>query len=255
MDTYNFLKTKTWTLLLALILSFFVFLQAFTPDVAYRGFRPYKVALSLSTSDEFKVGQVKWYDRNKGFGFISVDESYGGGDVFVHQSQIKMEGFRKLDRMEKVRFLVDIDPERGQPFAHNVILVHSEDNVGSGNSKDLKDNLVEAMDSFKAENLTAEAEVEADEMIISEKKKKTDEAAMEAEVVSKVEAEIEAEVSSITIPKEKTKDEAIETGSAKKSQAEADKMAEKEQDAVKKAPAEKQNPNDWGAKLKDLFKF
>jgi CspA family cold shock protein len=53
------------------------------------------------------VGIVKWFNAEKGFGFIAVD---GGDDVFVHFSALKMDGYKKLDEGEKVSF----DIERGQ---------------------------------------------------------------------------------------------------------------------------------------------
>ncbi|HZS20137.1 MAG TPA: cold-shock protein [Pseudonocardiaceae bacterium] len=46
-------------------------------------------------------GTVKWFNADKGFGFISQD---GGADVFVHHSQIDTRGFRSLDEGQRVQF-------------------------------------------------------------------------------------------------------------------------------------------------------
>jgi cold shock protein len=46
-------------------------------------------------------GTVKWFNAEKGFGFISQD---GGDDVFVHHSQIDTRGFRSLDEGQRVQF-------------------------------------------------------------------------------------------------------------------------------------------------------
>ena len=47
-------------------------------------------------------GTVKWFNSEKGFGFIAVDE--GGDDVFVHYSEIQGNGFRSLDENQRVEF-------------------------------------------------------------------------------------------------------------------------------------------------------
>jgi CspA family cold shock protein len=47
-------------------------------------------------------GVVKWFNAEKGFGFISVDG--GGPDVFVHFSAIQGEGYRTLDENQRVEF-------------------------------------------------------------------------------------------------------------------------------------------------------
>ena len=60
-------------------------------------------------------GTVKWFNSEKGFGFIEVD---GENDVFVHFSAIQGEGFKTLDEGQKVEFEV-VDGNRG-PQAANV---------------------------------------------------------------------------------------------------------------------------------------
>ena len=48
-------------------------------------------------------GTVKWFNAEKGYGFITVDD---GQDVFVHYSNIDMTGFRVLEEGQKVEFTV-----------------------------------------------------------------------------------------------------------------------------------------------------
>ncbi len=50
------------------------------------------------------VGSVKWFNAEKGFGFITPDD--GGEDVFVHHSAIQMEGYRALSEGQRVEFEV-----------------------------------------------------------------------------------------------------------------------------------------------------
>ena len=60
-------------------------------------------------------GTVKWFNAEKGFGFIEVE---GGNDVFAHFSAIQGDGFKSLDEGQKVEFEV-VDGNRG-PQAANV---------------------------------------------------------------------------------------------------------------------------------------
>ncbi len=62
-----------------------------------------------------KKGTVKWFNAEKGFGFISVD---GEDDVFVHYSAIQTEGFKTLEEGHAVEFEV-VDGAKG-PQASNV---------------------------------------------------------------------------------------------------------------------------------------
>jgi CspA family cold shock protein len=50
------------------------------------------------------VGSVKWFNAEKGFGFITPDD--GGADVFVHHSAIQTEGYRDLSEGQRVEFEV-----------------------------------------------------------------------------------------------------------------------------------------------------
>ena len=54
-------------------------------------------------------GTVKWFNPEKGFGFISNYD--GSGDVFVHFSAIQIEGYKTLAEGQKVTFDVEADPK------------------------------------------------------------------------------------------------------------------------------------------------
>ncbi|MFP1627977.1 cold-shock protein [Streptomyces sp. 5K101] len=62
------------------------------------------------------TGTVKWFNPEKGFGFIAQDS--GGPDVFVHYSAINATGFRELTEGQKVQFEVVQGPKG--PQAENV---------------------------------------------------------------------------------------------------------------------------------------
>ena len=61
-------------------------------------------------------GTVKWFNADKGFGFIAQDD--GGADVFVHYSVIQTNGYKSLDENQKVTYDVRQGPKG--PQAENV---------------------------------------------------------------------------------------------------------------------------------------
>lgn len=63
-------------------------------------------------------GTVKWFNADKGYGFISNDD--GGEDVFVHFSSISGEGYKSLTEGQKVTFETQTDPRNGKLRAVNV---------------------------------------------------------------------------------------------------------------------------------------
>lgn len=57
-----------------------------------------------------ELGKVKWFNNQKGFGFISTkaegdaEDDFTGPEVFVHYSGLRMEGFKSLEENQKVKF-------------------------------------------------------------------------------------------------------------------------------------------------------
>ena len=66
------------------------------------------------------TGTVKWFNREKGYGFISREN---GDDVFVHYSSIQGDGFRNLEEGDPVEFAVESSPKG--PHATEVTVVTS----------------------------------------------------------------------------------------------------------------------------------
>ena len=64
------------------------------------------------------TGTVKWFNSQKGFGFIAPDD--GGNDVFVHISAVERAGLSGLAEGQKVSFDIKTDPKRGKSSAENL---------------------------------------------------------------------------------------------------------------------------------------
>merc|ERR1712066_1190721 len=92
--------------------------RAFLAHSAPASARKINIAMSDSESEgELKKGKVKWFDVEKGFGFIEVE---GDQDYFVHQSVIYAPGFRSLAEGEDVEFKVGTDDRTGKLKALDV---------------------------------------------------------------------------------------------------------------------------------------
>lgn len=63
-------------------------------------------------------GTVKWFNTQKGYGFIQPDD--GGNDVFVHISAVERAGLRQLDDGQKIAFEVVADKRTGRSSADNL---------------------------------------------------------------------------------------------------------------------------------------
>ena len=63
-------------------------------------------------------GTVKWFNNEKGYGFIAVD---GGQDVFVHYTAIQADGYRSLDEGQRVEFEVAQGPKGPQADAVRIV--------------------------------------------------------------------------------------------------------------------------------------
>lgn len=76
--------------------------------------------MSDQVDNDFLTGAVKWYNKEKGFGFIQLPG--GGLDVFVHANQLRKSGFSSaLEEGQRVKFRVDKGPKGS--FAVNISLI------------------------------------------------------------------------------------------------------------------------------------
>ena len=67
------------------------------------------------------TGKVKWFNAEKGYGFISDDN--GQGDIFVHFSGINCSGYKSLEEGQKVSYDVENDERSGKTRAVNVTVL------------------------------------------------------------------------------------------------------------------------------------
>lgn len=73
---------------------------------------------------QVEKGIVKWFDQDKGYGFIARDDI----DVFVHYSQIKMTGFKTLNKGDLVSYVLE-KSDKGPQAKCVIILESSKQNI------------------------------------------------------------------------------------------------------------------------------
>jgi CspA family cold shock protein len=94
-----------------------IFVVLDLPDGSSRRPRPRTVCGRIDQKETtMATGTVKWFNSEKGFGFIEQDG--GGADVFAHYSNIAAQGFRELQEGQKVTF--DITQGQKGPQAENI---------------------------------------------------------------------------------------------------------------------------------------
>jgi len=81
---------------------------------------PKYIIFLFAGGNKMKIGTVKWFNAEKGYGFISIDD---GEDIFVHYSNIVSDGYKTLDEGWKVEFEVT-ESDKG-PQAVNVSRVNA----------------------------------------------------------------------------------------------------------------------------------
>jgi len=97
-------------------------LAAGSGDLDRRALRNYHTqwgSFELREGTKMATGVVKWFNADKGFGFITQEN--GGADVFAHFSAIASDGFRSLDENQRVEFDVTQGPKG--PQASNIRVI------------------------------------------------------------------------------------------------------------------------------------
>jgi CspA family cold shock protein len=70
-----------------------------------------------------QTGIVKWFNTEKGYGFIKDDET--GGDVFIHAREVEKSGFQSLLQNQAVSFELFVNPKTGKSSAQNLKLIRN----------------------------------------------------------------------------------------------------------------------------------
>src|SRR5699024_6626751 len=80
--------------------------------IARRALGPPRSEKSRKDTSNMAQGTVKWFNAEKGYGFIAQDG--GGDDVFVHYSAIESDGYRSLEEAQRVEFDITQGPKGPQ---------------------------------------------------------------------------------------------------------------------------------------------
>lgn len=100
---------STGTISVYLAAALAVFIAVLAATLILHALTPKLINLADVENDDREIGEVKWFNVNKGYGFITRED---GGDVFVHFRAIRGKGHRTLAEGQKVRYHV-VQNERG----------------------------------------------------------------------------------------------------------------------------------------------
>lgn len=99
------------------------------------------------------TGTVKWFNSEKGYGFITPDN--GSNDLFVHHSEIKTTGYANLDQDQKVNF--EIGQGKKGPCANNVTpIVNTSAPAAKTVPVETEEVLLVAADEIPTEEISAD---------------------------------------------------------------------------------------------------
>ena len=72
---------------------------------------------------EVKQGTVKWFNPNKGYGFIEPIDPEGSADIFIHLTAVERSGYDQLEKGQEVLFTLEDDPRKGRKSIVSVEVV------------------------------------------------------------------------------------------------------------------------------------
>jgi CspA family cold shock protein len=113
--------------------------------------------------NHMQTGTVKWFNDQKGFGFIEATN--GGPDVFVHRSAVEKAGMRTLREGQKISFDLQDDPKSRKTSAHNLKDI-SNQNAGSApkSEADAEDDMQDDVSDEGADESDDDAEEGEDDV-------------------------------------------------------------------------------------------
>src|SRR5256885_7346713 len=94
--------------------------RALPKDLVQLNWKSRDPRATCSLEKKMATGTVKWFNGQKGFGFIQPND--GGNDVFVHISAVERAGLSGLNEGQKVNFELKTDKMRGKVSAENLSL-------------------------------------------------------------------------------------------------------------------------------------
>jgi CspA family cold shock protein len=138
----------------AITLSSLASTLAFVPSTPLSSLRSASSLSRLFSATSDVTGTVKWYNAERGFGFIAIDD--GGADMYVHATGLTFDG--PLIENERVGFTTEIDARTNKPKAVAVVRVGEEEDVVNTEAEEESDAVAAAVKMNEEEDRTKKAE-------------------------------------------------------------------------------------------------